>query len=248
MTPRTLIHLGHIGFPLTIAITSLAQADSITLAGTRHHDVYISESASLYYISDPDTGVTTSIPKDDPALGLIDISDDDMRAELLARYRETRARLRLLEIDLPRSSPFRSTPLTFDSTVSAREPADDAVSAARSHGSTPLFVLRGEPRASSPATYTRAPVRTNQFASAGGRSIGGGERRGGQFGEGPVTSGAGRGSTGGISGRSGGVAGGRGGNPGSAGGQRTGFSNISELFATVDDASVGESPNPITRR
>jgi hypothetical protein len=48
----------------------------------------------------------------------------------------------------------------------------------------------------------------------------------------------------GGAGAGGGVAGGGGGG-GAQNGGRAGFSNISELFDTIDDAEVGETPNPI---
>jgi hypothetical protein len=52
---------------------------------------------------------------------------------------------------------------------------------------------------------------------------------------------------GGATGGGGGAVGGGGG--GGGGGQNrggVGFTNISELFDTIDDAEVGETPNPIT--
>lgn len=76
------------------ASTPAAQADTITIGDTRHDNVYISQSAALYYISDPETGSTISIAKDSPALGPVEISDDaDDREALLARYKDARKQL-----------------------------------------------------------------------------------------------------------------------------------------------------------
>jgi len=209
-------------FAAALAASPVARADRITIGKFRYEDVYISESVHLYYISHPETGKTSSILKDDPDLGDVAISaDEEHRDELYARYLETRARNRPGTVGADR-------PVEIVSYSSSGDETDriDKTSPIRfhTHSSVPLLEFHGTPRAH------RAPIAPPQsdgsfganqagFGSVGGMGSGGTQR---------------------------GAAGGRGGRGGMSQGRSAGFTNISELFGTIDDASVGEAPNPIT--
>lgn len=218
-------------------VATRVQGDSIAIGQTLHEDVYISESSTFYYVSLPDAGTTFSVPKDDPAVGEPKItSDPDIREEIYERYKEARARLRVPDQAI--TVPWLGADTRMESTLSESDVGEMRSRSQAAARSTPLLELRGPPR-----PYV---VAVPAGSRAPGPGVGSNAGRAGTPSFGAGTGSAGNRIGGGARGSGGAAGGGAGG--GGAGRQNTaraGFSNISELFDTIDDAEVGETPNPI---
>lgn len=68
-------------------------ADTITLDGQRHENVYVTKTGSMYYVKFPKTGEVESIGKDRvPPDGVAISKDEAYREKLLAEYKKNRKR------------------------------------------------------------------------------------------------------------------------------------------------------------
>jgi len=226
--------------PLTLAAAA-ASPDSIVIAGERIDSVYIVESARAVYVCNPADGTARSIAKTDPALGEVALSTDRAareawRAEYQAR-KTARDHERLGVADRPATADMQ---LSFEMgspppTPIVRSPA------------TPELRLKGEPgSASRLALGVLGNASGSQNAPGGGNpGIGSGGGGGGGAFAGSGQGGMAAAGNAGGGGAGGGAGGGGGGN---RQGGVAGFRNISDLFSNIDDAEVGETPNPITGR
>ncbi len=221
---------------LTCSLTRTASADSIVLGNQHYTGVYIIETARAYYVCLPEEGRSISAAKNDPTLKDITVDDDpDRRAALYAEYKARKAQLDHAASGAaarPQASPevsdFKSEISTMKFEVLSQHQGMTPP------GSTvPELRLKGEPFLVPPeiqATIDANLGLGSQQQSAGpggnGATAGGTNRPGGRG-----------------SGRAGAGAGGAGGGGGAAG-----FSNISDLFSTTNDAEVGESPGPFNGR
>ncbi len=256
--------------PVALFFVGPATADTLRVGETQYDDVYVLESDSLFYVSLPDVGRVLSIRKDSGQRIELTLSKDEERRQLYQKWKANR------EPDtasfLPKvgadDRPADLRPLVRGARVKqglyerVTEYSDDDV---------PILRLKGEPRPKDPDLQasirnniarmrgsltkdSKYPLRGRPFGPASGRAFGrgggggfgggglGGGAGGGGFGGGAGGGGAGGAGGGGVGG--GGAGGGAGGGFGGGGGAM--FSNISQLFGTIDDASVGESPATIT--
>lgn len=220
--------------PLALA-ASLATADSIILNGEQIDGVYIVESSRAYYICNPADGTAHSVAKTDPALGKVTISADEAAREAWRAEYDARKTARDYERLGVQERPLE-TEAEFVPEMGSTHPTPIP---ARTE--TPVLALRGEPGSAS-RLGANSPNSFTSQQNAGGMGGGGGGLGGGVSGGGTVSPGGGFGGGGGAGGGAGGGGAGRGGGTG------FGFTNISELFSTIDDAEVGETPNPITGR
>jgi hypothetical protein len=79
---------------VTLLLSGLAAADSITVAGKTYPNVYIREGGSLYYVQMPEDGTVLVVPKAQAAASAVSLSNDIAERErLLARWKEANARL-----------------------------------------------------------------------------------------------------------------------------------------------------------
>ena len=245
-----------------LPVATTAFGDRIVVEGVAHDNVYIRESATMYYVQAPESGDVWSVRKADVPADAVTISiDDTERSALLARWNAVR--------EAQRDAATEGVVLSFD--------------VAQSESKTPLLTNVGEDGESRPEEAKPEPLvwqhpqsqRTLQYQApetrvyafspmaetlpkivaqtpnsalgGGGFSAGGGAQAGG-FGASPGGFGAGAGAGGfgaGAAGGAGGVGGGGAGGVGGGAFVAGGFSNISQLFATIDDRLVGEAPNPI---
>lgn len=216
--------------PAALAV-SFASADSLVLNGEQIDNVYIVESSRAVYVCNPADGTARSLAKSDPSLGNITISSDGVAREALRAEYEARK----LQREQEESS---STPQSSAANIEIRfEQGSPSPAPTRIPSSTtPVLRLKGEPGSASRIGLPDLPAVASQNASGGGMAT----RAGGRANAGATMAAAGGGARGG----------GGGGRGGGSGGQGTsfGFRNISDLFDSADDGSVGETPNPITGR
>lgn len=194
-------------------------ADSIELDGTQFQDVYIRESATLYYICLPDDGRILNIRKTDVEPESVKITEDfEARRAIFARWKAHHAKFAKI--------PEERIDLVTDSSgdeAGRSGPSESLVAG------TPVPILRGKGvRRYNPELAARIQANLARM-------------RGGSAPTGSIGSGSGT-----MSGGSGG-SGGSGSGSGGGGGGAT-FSNISDLFGTIDDSEVGELPNPFSKR
>lgn len=242
-------------------------ADSIVIDGQTHKDVVVRESATRYLVEVPQDGTVISVSKDEVTADAVTIEPGTSRDAL---HRQWEVNSRYVEPDTREAGAKSAAPIneagvkrdeepilitnrgTRDSDV--RGKASDANDTMPIQGSDVLYmhydahpVLSSGPNV--PVSYpgtggldaVRAP-RTADYVlhEQGGRSAAvanlpdnsGMGLAGGGFG-------AGAGGNTGFGGRGGGFGGGAGG--GGFGGGGPVFSNISELFFTIDDRLVGET-------
>ncbi len=234
---RRSVKLVNLSAAILVAMLLLARpaaADSIAVGDTRYEDAYITEGASLYYVSLADTGTTITIAKDDPALGPVEITADESEREIiLARYKEVRSRL--ATPDEPGTAANVTRTNFVESSIDSSTFRMSSATVRAESSATPLLVLRGNAvsRPSVPAPSRQSGPQLNGGGSQGGFNSGGTMQSAGRR-----SGGAGGGRAGGGGGRGAGRGGGQ-------TGTGAGFTNISELFSTIDDADVGEAPNPI---
>ena len=194
-------------------------ADSIELGGTRLEDVYIRESATLYYVCLPDDGRVLNIRKTDVAPGSVQITEDfETRHAIFARWKAHRVKY----AEIPEDRMPKRFDLVTDSTKDGvqRSGPSESFLAGRT-----MPILRGKGvRRHDPELAAR--IQSNLARKRGGTAS--------FVGSGPATGTA--------------SGGGGGGGAGGGGGGGGFFSNISDLFDTIDDAEVGEFPNPFSRR
>jgi len=209
-----------------------AAADAIALDDITHHNVIVSETASLYYVQFPENGTVISVLKDEVSPDSVSISPDDTeRANLKRLWRENHdARRKDL---LSASDPSAVTPLK-------KTQASTSVSAEKSTAHTRSSETQSSvtPReqgftANTKAARSRSSAYNNPYVSSYGSNqagTGSGNRRGNQYGGGQY--GPGQYGEEGYGG-------------GYGGGRAQHFGNISELFSTIDDRLVGETPAQI---
>jgi hypothetical protein len=250
-------------------LVGTAGADTLTLRDHSYDDVYVIESTRAYYVCLPGEGHALSIAKSDPSLDKVSIASDPLRREAL--YAEFKARKvqreRESQSNAGAASEARSDFEFKFEMGSQRSSFDQAVP---SKPAVPELRLKGEPRAAPPEIqdiinanlgvpesrqsggYPGGGGGSSTGGGGGGGGMGGGGSGGGFGGGGAggaaASGGGGFAATGGPGASGGGGAAGRGGAGGARGGGGVGFTNISELFSTINDAEVGESPNPITGR
>jgi hypothetical protein len=245
---RARLFLFFLGF---VFCTAEAHADSIAIGADRYENVYITEGSNAVYVCLPGEGRTISVLKGDPALGAIAIEPDKAKREAIYQeFTATRDRLaNSRAVGTSSDRPDYSLNGQIES-VASRESADSATPRPGvPEDGVPLLVLRGEPRP--PNAELQAIIERNLSRAAGGRAapagagFEGGTGAGGRVSGGSANAG---GPAGGAGPRAGGTGGRAGGGQGGAGGRggSPGFSNISDLFGTKNDAEVGETPNPIT--
>jgi len=220
-----------------------AAADTITLDDATHHRVVVSETASLYYVQFPEKGTVVSVLKDQVSPDSVRISSNHAEREQLKRlWRENHNARR--ENLVSASDASAVTPL-------GKAPVSTSVSAGKStaptrSSETQSSVISPKQRstANNTAAGPRSPAHSNPYVSSYGSNqagMGGGNRWGNQYGGGQYGPGQYR-----EEGYGGGYGGGQYGGGRSTGGGRAGhFGNISELFSTIDDRLVGETPAQI---
>lgn len=260
--------------PVVLFFAGLATADSLRVGEKQYKNVYVLESDSLFYVSLPDDGRVLSIRKDNGQEIEVALSKDDERQQLYQRWKAKRASDSVSVLPKVGAEDRSADLLRIVSRSKVRLGPYDRVMEYSDKG-VPILRLKGEYRPKNsnlqasirnniarmrggipeatknpPGVYPRgsAPGQTFARGRGGGGGFGGGGAGGGGLGGGTGGGGFGGGAGGGGfgGGAGGGGAGGVGG--GGAGGAGGGavFSNIYDLFSTIDDASVGESPATIT--
>ncbi|MEK7653371.1 MAG: hypothetical protein AAB358_02750 [Patescibacteria group bacterium] len=221
--------------------------------GITYENVYVRESESLYFVQMPEEGTVKSVLKEKVRAKDVSISPDEAyRAQLLATWRSNnafrnRARLGLTSAgatekeSAPYLVPVDQRRRVVSSAPARREnPNTKEKTPALSHPGTTAYTPRvSEDMKSSVVSSAKAVISGAGFG-AGAAGFGGnlagqggfGAGMGGQGGFGQGMGGQGLGGQG-MAGQGGF---GRGG--GFAGGYT--FSNISQLFSTIDDRLVGE--------
>lgn len=259
--------------PVALFFAGLATADSLRVGETQYKNVYVLESDSLFYVSLPDDGRVLSIRKDNGQEIEVALSKDDERQQLYQRWKAKRASDSVSVLPKVGAEDRSADLLRIVSRSKVRLGPYGRVMEYSDKG-VPILRLKGEYRPKN--SGLQASIRNNIARMRGGlpeatknplggyprgsasgqafaRGRGGGGGLGGGAGGGGLGGGAGAGGGGaGGGGAGGGGAGGGGAGGGGAGGGGAGagggamFSNISQLFGTIDDASVGESPATIT--
>ncbi len=248
--------------PLLALALSTASADTLRVGNTVYDDVYVLETDTLFYVSVPSDGSVLSIRKAENQTFELARSDDAERGQLYANWkaaRKMRAPAPDFEIQaiLKSAATKRSAPrgdLDQELNVPLKDVAEDGHPILRLKGvrmeddpdlqaaiNDNINRMRGiSPGANEPVPYASASPRTGRLAFAGGGAAGAGGGRAGAVG------GFGGGGQGG-GGQGGGGQGGGGQGGGGQNGGGGGFQNISDLFGTIDDLSVGEFPNPFAQ-
>lgn len=232
---------------LSTLVLSPSQADSIRVGDESYDDVYVLESDSLVYVLLPESGKTLSFVKD-PSLEISLSPNDAERDALKARYQSTRdvARSRSaarFEIETYADAPLDGRNRTQDWEVRDEFTTRAAhASLSYSDRGVPVLRLKGDAKAGPPAMIARTTGGNAGFAGRAGGGPAALAQGGGRAGGGGAVGGAGGGGRAGGGGGRGGAGG------GGRGGGVAGFTNISELFGTIDDRSVGETPNAIVQQ
>lgn len=250
---------------LTLAAAP-GMADTFTADGETLNNVLVRESTSGYFVSNPTDGEVRYFPKRGGQSYAVDLASKADRAILQSQWDTARAATPsdptagLVEDEAVLAEAFREAFAESDPDADVDYPVFRAKGTRQydpqlqARIQSNLARMRGEepepefPRLSFGAVPPRAAPRggVGGGGTPGGGGFGGGG--GGGFGGGGAGGGAGgfgAGGGGGAGGAGGGGgAGGAGGNQG--GGGIGGFTNISELFSNIDDASVGEFPNLIS--
>ncbi len=235
----------------------LAPADSIAVDGKTYDNVVVRESATRYVVELPDSGKILSVNKDQIDSGAVHVERGADRDALHARWEENNpyvdAKPAKIDTTAPQSTAESTDtkPVLIRNVHKGQEPRQSADQsdpsiAQRYNG---LLGPAGRHVARTNGGFQAvAPVRNEDIvihqeggrsaavASPGGYGGGVAAARGGAYGG----AGAGAGFGGGRGGGYGGAGGGYGGGGGGAF-----FSNISELFSTIDDRLVGETPAQI---
>ena len=231
----------------------VSASDTVNFDDRQYADVYVIETARAYYVCLPDEGRALSVAKSDPSLRDVSITSDSTHRA--ARYAEFKARkVQSEREEKPMFPAAADTAPDFEFTFEMGSHTTIQQTVARPK--VPVLRLKGEPRAAPPEL--QAIINANlglakQYAPGAGGGGGGGGNIGGGGASGGAASGASGAGGGGLGASGGGGGAGGGGAGGGAGGGRggggvAGFRNISELFTNIDDAEVGETPNPITGR
>ena len=242
-----------------VALSNTALADRIAVQGVTHEDVYVRSSATMYYVQVPATGAVWSVPKAEVAPENVHLSADAERAALLAQWNTARASSRQAPSHILstegaaelKSEPPLLTNVGDDPPASHEERTANA-NLTRQHRVAPQAPhsdgLETRVYAISPVTETLpkivAQAPNAALAGGGGFGAGSGVTTGGGFG---ANQGAALGAGAGFPGAAGGAAAAGGGGFGGGNFGATHFSNISQLFTTIDDRLVGEAPNLIVR-
>lgn len=247
-----------------VCMMSGAYADSITVNGKTYSDVIVRESGTRYYVATPSDGKAFSVAKADVATGSIAILSGAQREalqrewEFQAGYAQRAAVAQRAAIDKTQPAQTKEGPVRIVAPPPEARGDDPAyASAAMVHELKQTSV----PERSNATDGPGAPMWTRLYAITAAsdtlpkiivRNAGG--PAGGSFGGG--TGGMGGGGFGGGVGQGGFAGGGFGGGAGGFGGAGMGggafgggggfggpqISNISQLFSTIDDRLVGETP------
>ena len=262
--------------PLVALFACTAPADTLRVGDVYYRDVYVLETDSLLYVSLPQDGKVLSIRKDRGETIEFTPSNDQERARLYQEWKAMRKSLMpsppVSEYANTRAADFNLIARRDE----VPQGPNDRVTEYSEEG-VPILRLKGEYNPKDPRLqasiltnilrsrgggYSSGPIAGGTFAGGGGGGGGGGFAGGGfgggggggfggGGGGGAFGGGGGGGAFGGGGGGVGGAAGGGGGiGGGGAGGGGGGavFNNISQLFGTIDDALVGESPSQFSRQ
>ena len=260
--------------PLVTLFACTAPADTLRVGDAYYRDVYVLETDSLLYVSLPKDGRVLSIRKDSGETIEFTPSSDQERARLHQEWKAMRKSL----MPSPRVYEYANTRAADFNLIARRDAVrqgpNDRVTEYSEEG-VPILRLKGEHSPKDPEL--QASIQSNILRLRGGRSRGAGNSfgspaggtagrafsshgvggggggfggGGGGFGGGGGGIGGGGGGIGGGGGGIGGGGGGIGGGGGGIGGAGGGaiFTNISQLFGTIDDALVGEPPSQFSRQ
>ncbi len=244
----------------TIAVSSAllsitpSFSDSISVNGKTYTDVIVREGAANFFIATPEDGKVVSFPKSSVDASTVRLSEPAVRAELQSQWERNAGYVRAVR---------RPTELPAAIEVT-REPASPPVLTAPPDPAYANGAYIPVPAASRPRNVSARPMSTrsshvlmvegdtlpkiivqNPGGRSGAPSIGGGGTFGGQFGGGGGGLGGGglaAGGAGGVGGIGGAGGQGLGGGGAFGGGGPVQISNISQLFSTIDDRLVGETP------
>ena len=225
--------LGTLGLALlVVAATSTVSADTFTADGEKLDGVYVRESDTGYFVSNPVDGSVQYFAKSSDAGFSVELSPKGERAELAARWRQARQ---------ARSPKDSTAGIRIDSERLAElyRDSDKKRPSGFTDAGTPILSAKGNAKPN-PATRARIQANIARMRGSGGA---------GDFQLAPqrlVTGGGGGGGQGGAGQGGVGQGGGGQGGAGQGGGQFGGFTNISNLFFTINDLQVGETPNLIT--
>lgn len=250
------------GFAATALTAVSAAADSVRIGDSHYDNVYVLDGESMYYVLLPGTGDILNVSKDNPDAHVEISANEAQRRSLYAQYKATRQANREADAEIA-PVPLEEYRGKLPNNVDLADSGDDFVerSIAYTSSGVPVLTLKGdyqpspELRARILANRTQPrtarthvvapPHRSTPAARAQGGFQGGGRAQGGFQSGGGGAGGFGAGGGGGFGGGGGGGGARAGGGGGGGGG--AGFTNISELFTTIDDTLVGETPNIIAQ-
>ncbi|HUW61441.1 MAG TPA: hypothetical protein VMZ06_10580 [Candidatus Bathyarchaeia archaeon] len=100
-----------------IFVSCLAAADTITVGETTYTDVYVTQGATMYYVSNPEDGTILNVPLDQ-ASGVDIIQDREARSGLYRRWQKKNAERR----GLPEPAPVKAADPLGQSAAEPFEP------------------------------------------------------------------------------------------------------------------------------
>ncbi len=238
-----------------VLVAGFGFADSITIGDQTFNDVYVREAGHYHFVQDPATGKVKSFRSTEVSSVIISPPSD--RAAILAKWKEANARLRGIapKKEEPESQPTASVPkapspkpppAAAKDSVSVREtlktklpehglkhqvvddhlsirPIKEKDTAPKSRLQTKVYTPKAPSEATLPKIVVQSPAAAGSGASGRGTS-------------GVQTGGGGGGATGSANANAGA-------NPGGGNVQSAiPITNISQLFTTIDDRLVGETP------